>query len=408
MRMMSVGGRSVATPLRTATMLLFTVLAGASMPSFGDAQVTRADSAAVILEAASRFEAERQPEVAEALYRMILERFGDTSFAERARERLSGVASRSALSSGQTELQVWTTLYGLWLGIAVPGAFSANGPEPYGVGLLLGGPAGILSGRALARSMSLTSGQARAITLGGTWGTWQGLGWALALDFGEERICNGGVCYNGGDTGEEVLSSMIVGGLAGIGVGAALARRPISDGGGTTVNFGALWGTWFGFATSIVLGINEEDNVLASALVGGNVGLVTTALLSPRWRLSRNRARVISIAGVIGGLGGVGIDLIAQPHNEKVAMGIPLATSVLGLTIGALTSNDGNGPSGGPGRGSSGDFDAPASRALLSFESGKLGLGLPPITPTFLEGRAVDGLSTWRPGVAVALLRATF
>ena len=57
-----------------------------------------------------------------------------------------------------------------------------------GVGLLLGAPAGFFASRAYARSRPLSDGQARAITLGGTWGTWQGFGWASVLDLGTETV----------------------------------------------------------------------------------------------------------------------------------------------------------------------------------------------------------------------------
>ena len=49
--------------------------------------------------------------------------------------------------------------------------------------------------------------------------------------------------------------------------------------------------------------------------------------------MSRNRTRLVSIAGVIGGLAGAGLDLIVQPDNEKVAIGIPLAGSIAGLAM---------------------------------------------------------------------------
>jgi hypothetical protein len=85
---------------------------------------------------------------------------------------------------------VFATLYGLWLGVAVPTALGADDGEAYGAGLLVGGPLGLFSARAVTRSRSLTEGQVRAISWGGIWGTWQGFGVAEVLDIGEDVICD--------------------------------------------------------------------------------------------------------------------------------------------------------------------------------------------------------------------------
>jgi hypothetical protein len=141
------------------------------------AQVTAADSAAVLLDAARDFEAQGRRDVADALYRLIVERYPGSAAAADARVRLAALPAAEADGSGRVELRIWMTLYGAWLGAAVPAAFGADSPEPYGAGLLLGGPAGFFAGRALDERLDLSAGQVRAITLGGTWGTWQGFGW---------------------------------------------------------------------------------------------------------------------------------------------------------------------------------------------------------------------------------------
>ncbi|MGH7505541.1 MAG: hypothetical protein ACRELX_07805, partial [Longimicrobiales bacterium] len=104
-----------------------------SSPRSASAQ-TRADSAAVLLETASRFEAMGRLDVADALYEHILERFRDTPAAGEVRRIRANLPPDRGARSGRVELQVWGTLYGLWLGIAVPEMFRADGAEPYGVG----------------------------------------------------------------------------------------------------------------------------------------------------------------------------------------------------------------------------------------------------------------------------------
>ncbi len=329
---------------RRAAVLLpvLALLAGALPSARASAQVAPADSAEVLLDAASRFAAEGRPDVAEALYRSILERFPTTPAADVARLRLGETRAAGTPGSGRVELQVWTTLYGLWLGVAVPGAFGAEDSEPYGVGLLLGGPAGFIAGKTIAGSRPLTEGQARAITLGGTWGSWQGLGWAEVLDLGREEVCHadgfgGEYCFEEGSSIEETFTAMLVGGVAGIAAGAALSKQTISPGVATAVNFGALWGTWMGFGFGTLADL-ENDALLSATLVGGNAGLVAMAVKAPDWNPTRSRARLVSIYGVIGAVSGLGVDLLLQPEDEKVAIGIPLAGSIAGLALGVGTT----------------------------------------------------------------------
>lgn len=369
------------------------------------AQLSPADSAAVLLDAAKRFEAEGRSEVAEALYRFVGDHFAATPSGSQALARLTTVQSVGAQRSGRVELQIWTTLYGLFLGVAVPGAFGANDSEPYGLGLLAGGPVGFMAGGLIARSRNLTEGQARAITLGGSWGIWQGAGWAAVLDLGHQEICIDDApfpeyCYEEGDGSEEMFTSMIVGSLAGMVAGAALSTRPITPGTATTVNFGALWGTWFGVASGVLLDL-EGDALMAATLMGGNAGLVTTAVLAPGWNVSRSRARIVSIFGVIGGLSGLGIDLLAQPDDDKTAIGIPLGTSVVGLALGMMRTRDYDRGTFSPGE--AGAF----SGALLDRTRGSWSVGVPVPRPVLLELDGPRGRER-KAGLGLTLLQAAF
>jgi hypothetical protein len=352
----------------------------------GAAAQTRVDSAAVLLETARRFEGMGRLDVADALYEHILERFRDTPAAATVQQiRVAMPVDRGA-RSGRVELQVWSTLYGAALGLALPEMFGADNAEIFGIGLLLGAPAGFLVARGYARSRQLTEGQARAITFGGTWGAWQGLGWAIALELGEDDI--------GGE--EPYVDAAVLGSFVGIAAGAILGRKPIPTGLATTVNFGALWGTWFGVAAGVLAG--ASDGVLDASLIGGNAGLIATAILAPRWQMSRNRARLVSVGGLLGGIAGAGALLIVQPDDEKVAIMFPLAGSVAGLWLGAVRTRDHDRGGAAPGGGESG--------ALLDWRAGRLGLGTPVPYPTLL--RTDRGRTGTSPAIGVTLLRARF
>ena len=362
-----------------------------------------ADSANVLLDAAESFESDGRWDVAEALYRFIAEHFDTTPASFQARTRFLALNKVGAEGSGSVELRVWATTFGLWLGVAIPAWLGADQPEPYGAGLLLGGPAGHFGGKVLAESLDLTEGQARAVTLGGTWGTWQGFGWAEVLELGGQENCFRGPCFDSGPSDEARFGAMVLGGLSGIAAGALLSRKPISRGVASTANHGALWGTWFGVATSILMDFDEGDQPLTGALIGGNVGLLTTALLAPGWNISRNRARLVSIAGVIGGLGGLGLDLLFQPDDDKTLVAIPFATSLLGLAIGAVTTRDSDAEPGPPDNSLSS-----LSGALFKLDEGRFGVGFPTPTPTLVRIDLPSGGTALEPAASFTLFAARF
>ena len=374
------------------------VAAAAAAPRPASAQPTRTDTAEVLLAAAEDFVNRGADDIAEAVYRHILERFPGTAAAETARSLLGSVATRRSRGGGEVELKVWSTLYGIWLGLAIPWATGSDDPEGYGFGLVFGGPVGFLVGREMAHARPRTLGQARAITWGGTWGIIQGFGWGHALDLGGSEAT-----YHDEST-EGVVTAMIVGGTAGIAAGLAAARREITPGTATSAMLGSLWGLWFGFSTAYLADV-EGDGLMAAAMIGGDAGLVAGALAGSRVPLGRGRARMISVAGLIGAAGGAGLVLIAKLDTGEGAVGTILAGSVLGLVAGAASTG-----------GDLGDFDrseAPEAGASL-FAPGALvnrskgGWTLSPPLPTAAR-RPVPG-NGGRDGLVwkVPLLKVRF
>ena len=359
---------------------------------------TPADSAAVLLEAARDFEARGRGEVAEAIYQLIAERYEGTAAGAVALGRLSEFRRVVDERSGRVELQVWSSLYGLWLGVAVPSAFGADDAEAYGAGILLGVPAGFLAARAMTRSRHITEGQARAITWGGTWGTWQGLGWSEVFDFGSEVVCSSDFCYESDGSTEAQFTSMIVGGLVGVTTGAILSRRDISTGVAAGAHYGSLWGTWLGVAGGVI-GDLEDDDLMASTLLVGNAGLAAGAYLASRHELSRDRLRLISLGGLLGGLAGAGLDLLFQPDDEKVALGIPLALSGAGLVAATHITRDYDGGNGAR---------TGARGAFLGFDHQGWDVDLPVPLPTLVRAEDRNGRDRWTPALRFTLLSGKF
>lgn len=295
------------------------------------------DPAAVLYRTAQILEAEGELELADALMDYILRRYPESGAAAAIRLGRAASDRRRVEGNGRTELVVWSTLYGLWLGVAVPGMLGADGPEPYGVGLLIGGPVGFGVARKATENVSVTDGQAGIVTWAGSWGTWQGLGWVNVVDFGKE--CPAGVdpfhCTDE-PSEEATLAWMVAGGLAGVAGGVMAARRlDITPGDAALVNLGSAWGTWYGVVAAVLADVENGDAVLATTLIGGNLGAVAGAALARSYPISSSQARLASIIGVVGGLAGAGLDLIIQPENARVMIAIPAVASAIGLGIGA-------------------------------------------------------------------------
>jgi len=392
-----------ASLLRTSLVAACLAVSAFASPVEVAAQISAADSSAVLLRTASEFERDGRWEIAEAIYMLIVERYGSTPAAVEAGARLRAAPSDRLARISRVELQVFSTLYGLWLGVAVPVAFGADSPEAYGAGLLIGGPVGLLTSRAALRARPLSEGQARAVSWGGIWGTWQGLGVSQLFNFGEDEFCDAFGCYPTGDDTEETFAAMIVGGLAGIATGAIIARGPVGSGTSSGAQGGSIWGSAYG---AMVAGIIDEDNgdaVLTTALLAGNLGLLAGAALSRKYDLSRSRVRMINLGALVGGIGGLGLDLLIQPDDAEAAIAIPLVTSVAGLLIAAHSTRDSD-------RGGVRDMepDAALGSAILGYADGRLRVGAPLPMPALIPMDDVHGRPTWTPGLSVEVFRAVF
>jgi hypothetical protein len=360
---------------------------------------TRADSAAVLLDAAEQLRLRGETGAARALLDLIARQYAGTPASSEV-ERLRGLLRRTpdAERSGRTELLVFSTLYGAWLGVALPLAAESDSPEAYGVGLLLGAPAGFFAARQYAKAKMPTYGQTRAITFGGMWGTYQGVALAELLDLGDETevFCEqpDGPCFEQTTDGDAstYVTAAVAGGLVGIGTGLLLARKPITAGTAATATLGGMWGTWFGFALSY-LADQRDDGLLAGTMIGGNASLIALGLLAPRWQLSESRARLISVGGLIGGLAGGGLLLIAQPDDDNMAIMFPLVGSAAGLALGTYWT-----------RNRDVEPDADGRGALLNRSQGRWALDMPEASMRLQ--RAPDGVL--RPAAYVPLLRARF
>ena len=390
--------------LRIVTLGL-TVLLAAAAPTA--AQETRADTAAVLVQAARRLAAEGERDVAANLLRYIIRWYGDTPIAQQAARELTATDRARAAGGGRTGFIVTNTLAGAWLGVAVPLAFGAHDPAPYGAGLIAGPALGLLGSIYYTKSYPITSGQTAAYRWSFLWMSWQGFLLRELTGIGDTEECyefapGQRECYSY-TPDEAPFAALVVGGAAGIGAGLALTRLNLPPGDVALVQDASAWGTGFGAALSILLssdGDPSENAVFGWMAATGNGMLLGAIPLARVWRPSVGRVRLITLSGLAGGLVGLGIDLLAEVDDEKAAVLIPTLGSAVGLGIGTALTARRSVASGG-------SSAVPEPGALLQLGR-EAGVGLPLPEPRVLPALTPDGRIGRRAALGFRLAEVRF
>lgn len=216
------------------------------------------------------------------------------------------------------------TLFTTWVGIGTLRLLDVEEAVPYGLVLIAAPLSGLFGSLNLTRESELSDGQASLLTLGGTWGIWQAVGAAELAGAGEKAA----------------VGASIAGGTIGLALAGSIVRgRDINPGDATLINFGGIWGTWFAICGSMAVRDRSRDNrnfILSSAMIGGNVGLTTMAMWSTKLNMSRARARLINIAGIVGTLYGLGTSILLDIDSEdRTFWSLMGLGGAVGLTAGS-------------------------------------------------------------------------
>ncbi len=262
----------------------------------------------------------------------VIDRYPDTVYARFAEDRrqqleqlnLPSLRRKKIDQSGRVGTVVFSTLYSTWLGIGTARlADETDNAKTIATGMMIGAPTGLLTSLVATRNAKLTRGQSALINFSGTWGTWQGLGWAILFD--ED------------DSEKPLISGAMIGGLSGILTTSVLTRKidpSLGDMG--IINYGALWGTWLSTAAGKIAGLPDGDELLTWTLIGGNIGTIAMASLSPKIDITPARAHWINLGGVIGTIVASGIvTIIAEDDiSEESAFAILMVGGIAGLITG--------------------------------------------------------------------------
>ena len=261
----------------------------------------------------------------------VIDRHPDTVYARLAEDRrqrleqlnLPSIRRKKIDQSGRVEAVVFSTLYSTWLGIGTARlADETDNAKTIAAGMMIGAPAGLLTSLVATRNAKLSRGQSALINFSGAWGTWQGLGWAILIDEDDDE--------------KSLIRSTMIGGLSGIFATSILTRRiDPSLGDIMIINYGALWGTWLSMCAGQIAGVEGGDELLAWTLLGGNIGAITMAALSPKIDITRARAHWINLGGVIGTTIASGIVIIIA--EDEISAEVAFATLMVGGIAGLIT-----------------------------------------------------------------------
>ena len=277
---------------------------------------------------ALKYAAETRYEMVSMLFQEIKVNYPQSIFTEKVKENEHDIRAmwqtpkalfrKGALQeqSGRVRLLIFSGYYGIWLGIATPTACAIETSQGYALGLLLGGPISFGITYNITKEANIDKARATMIILGGHLGTWQGLGWA-------------GISHLDGNA---VLGIGELLGLAGIGTSALVTRNiDFSEGHAALTSSGLEWGAWFGFVVAMIAG-HKEKQVLRDMLIGSDIMIGTTGIVTRNTQMSSTRVQLINLSGVLGAVIGSGLNLLFEVNSGATAFTI----AGLGSIIGAL------------------------------------------------------------------------
>jgi hypothetical protein len=238
---------------------------------------------------------------------------------------LEKMQSRSVTggNEGRGRLVLWSSLYGIWLGIATDIMFDIDGDRAVIVPPMLGMAAGLGFSLLATSNYQLSVGEAYTIITGLDYGSFNGALWAGGLDLSDKGV-----------VGASVATSIAA---TSIGVLVANARSP-SAGDIELVRSGLLWGTIGGFLATAAIGPSLTDDISAQSVLkltaaAMDAGFVTGVALASYYDLSKNRVLIIDAGALAGGLAGAGIAWLIAGSNSN---GQAIAGAALGGMIGGI------------------------------------------------------------------------
>jgi len=290
--------------------------------------LTPEQQAETVLSFARRLIEQQDVQLAIPVLKKLAQYYPGTPAAQKAqtlRDSLLALPPRLD-QSGRVGVVVFSTLYGTWLGVAIPIIAEADDPKAFVASMMAGSITGLLTSLNATKNHPISDGRASLINFGGWFGTLQGILWSNAF---------------GVDDGRDVVTGAVIGGLTGLGTSIALtANKNIRPGYATLINFGGIWGSWFALCAAEIADVQSNETEFGVVAAGGDIGILATAIAAKNTQMSRGRARLINIAGVVGTVFGLGTAVLIEVDEAPTTFAIMGAGSVAGLLIGSSATQN--------------------------------------------------------------------
>jgi hypothetical protein len=239
------------------------------------------------------------------------------------------ISERASANEGRGRLVLWSSLYGIWLGIAGDIIVEVNNVQPavllpmVGMGVALG------TSLVITSDHPVTTGQAWTIITGLDYGSINGALWGGGLGLSAKGV-----------VGLSLATSVVATPIA---IFVASTRRPKS-GDVELVRSSLLWGTTAGLlgAAAFSSSSTSAESAWRTGAIAMDVSLAAGISLANSFDLSRNRVLIIDAGAIGGGLMGLGLAfLIGGNHvsGQAVAAGA-LGGLVAGIAIAALATHN--------------------------------------------------------------------
>ncbi len=236
----------------------------------------------------------------------------------------------ASANEGRGRLVLWSSLYGIWLGIAADVLFDVNGTRSAIVPPMIGLAATLGGSLLITADHPVTTGQAWTIISGLDYASVDGALWGAGLGFSAKGV-----------VGSAMATSAVATAAA---IWVAAAQRP-KAGDIELVRSSMLWGTTGGL---LGLAAAAPSNTSSwTAWLGGAVamdlGLALGIGLANQFDLSRNRVLIIDAGAIGGGLAGFGFSwlIVGGPSgNGRAVAGGTLAGLVAGIAIAAVATRN--------------------------------------------------------------------
>lgn len=285
--------------------------------AFLDAVTGREEKARRELE---RLRAEHPEHPASLLAAKLLMRMDEVEYGTKEKDAHFGSRRPSGLA--RAELVTAQTISGITMGGWMCGLAECDDARVIVSVLTLGGAAGLTGSLILTNDGGITPGRALAVNSGTSWGVYNGA--MLAAMAGAD------------DKG--LFGALLAGQLLGTGAGVAVAALTNPTAG--DISMATSGGLWMGGLMFLINGIGEfdlfdGDGDLASILIMSNLGVAGAGLLRgfDVLQMSRSRALLIDVGGIMGTLLGMGVAVLIRGDDitQPALFGPGLAGMLAGL-----------------------------------------------------------------------------